>query len=63
MRYQPGYQRSCATNLEWIIVVTQGLITVAMVVYLVWFVRKQRDWRERGKDSKHPGSSVLPSFE
>ena len=41
---------------EWIIVVIQGLTTVAMVVYLVWFVRKQRDdyWRERGKDPKHP---------
>lgn len=41
---------------EWIIVVIQVLVTVAMVVYLVWFVRKQRDdyWRERGKDPKHP---------
>ncbi|MDQ0680550.1 putative membrane protein [Arthrobacter pascens] len=41
---------------EWIIIVLQGLITVAMVVYLVWFVRKQRDdyWLERGKDPKHP---------
>ena len=41
---------------EWIIVVIQALITVAVVVYLVRFVRKQRDdyWRERGKDPKHP---------
>jgi uncharacterized membrane protein len=41
---------------EWIIVVFQALITVAMVVYLVRFVRKQRDdyWRERGKVPRHP---------
>lgn len=41
---------------EWIIVVIQALITVAVIVYLVRFVRKQRDdyWRERGKDPKHP---------
>ncbi|HSN37681.1 MAG TPA: hypothetical protein VLT34_15135 [Arthrobacter sp.] len=41
---------------EWIIIVIQSLITVAMVVYLVRFVRQQRDdyWRERGKDPKHP---------
>jgi Flp pilus assembly pilin Flp len=41
---------------EWIIIVLQGLITVGMVVYVVWFVRKQRDdyWLERGKDPKHP---------
>ena len=41
---------------EQIIVVIQALITVAVVVYLVRFVRKQRDdyWRERGKDPKHP---------
>jgi heme/copper-type cytochrome/quinol oxidase subunit 4 len=41
---------------EWIIVTIQGIGVVAIVVYLVWFVRKQRDdyWRERGKDPKHP---------
>jgi hypothetical protein len=34
----------------------QAVLSVAMVVYLVRFVRKQRDdyWRERGKDPKHP---------
>lgn len=38
------------------IIVIQGLFTVATVVYVVWFVRKQRDeyWRERGKDPRHP---------
>jgi Ca2+/H+ antiporter len=41
---------------EWIIIFLQAVVTVAMVVYLVRFVRKQRDdyWRERGKDPKHP---------
>jgi Ca2+/H+ antiporter len=41
---------------EWIIISLQAIVTVAMVVYLVRFVRKQRDdyWRERGKDPKHP---------
>lgn len=43
---------------EWqpVIVILQGLLTVALVGYLVWFVRKQRDdyWRERGKDPRHP---------
>lgn len=41
---------------EWSIVVIQGILTVAMVVYLVRLVRKQRDdyWRERGKDPRHP---------
>lgn len=41
---------------EWIVVVIQTIFTVAMVVYVVRFVRKQRDdyWRERGKDPKHP---------
>ena len=40
----------------WIIVIIQGALTMAMVAYLVWFVRKQRDdyWRERGKDPRHP---------
>lgn len=38
------------------IVIVQGLLTVSLVVYLAWFVRKQRDdyWRERGKDPRHP---------
>jgi hypothetical protein len=40
---------------EWIVVAIQAIFTVAMVVYLVRFVRKQRDdyRRERGKDPKH----------
>lgn len=39
-----------------LIVIIQGLLTVALVSYLAWFVRKQRDdyWRERGKDPRHP---------
>lgn len=39
-----------------IIVIIQVLLTVALVAFLVWFVRKQRDdyWRERGKDPRHP---------
>lgn len=41
---------------SWIVIVLQGIYTVALGAYLVWFVRKQRDdyWRERGKDPKHP---------
>lgn len=41
---------------EWIIATIQCIAAMAMVVYLVWFVRRQRDdyWRERGKDPKHP---------
>lgn len=41
---------------EWVVVVVQALITVGLVIYLVRFVRKQRDdyWRERGRDPKHP---------
>jgi hypothetical protein len=41
---------------EWIVVGAQAIVVVAMLVYLVRFVRKQRDdyWRERGKDPKHP---------
>jgi uncharacterized membrane protein len=41
---------------EWIVMAVQAVLSVAMVVYLVRFVRKQRDdyWRERGKDPKHP---------
>ncbi|MCB5276004.1 hypothetical protein BJG92_03559 [Arthrobacter sp. SO5] len=41
---------------EWIVAATQVILTVAMGIYLVRFVRKQRDdyWRERGKDPKHP---------
>jgi phosphatidylserine synthase len=41
---------------EWIVVAIQAILTVALVVYLVRFVRKQRDdyWRERGKDPRHP---------
>lgn len=40
---------------QWIIVISQALLTVALVAFLVWFVRKQRDdyWRVRGKDPKH----------
>lgn len=39
-----------------VIVIIQGLLTVALVAFLVRFVRKQRDdyWRERGKTPKHP---------
>ena len=39
-----------------VIVIIQVLFTVALVGYLAWFVRKQRDdyWRERGKDPRHP---------
>ncbi|MBG6192337.1 Ca2+/H+ antiporter [Arthrobacter sp. CAN_A212] len=41
---------------EWVVVVMQAALAVAMVVYLVKFVRKQRDdyWREHGKDRKLP---------
>ncbi|POH73586.1 hypothetical protein [Arthrobacter glacialis] len=37
------------------IIIIQVLLTVAMVVYLVWFMRKKRDdyWRGRGKDTGH----------
>lgn len=40
----------------WILQAIQTAVTVAMVIYLVRLVRKQRDdyWRERGKDPKHP---------
>lgn len=41
---------------EWIVVAAQAIVVVALGVYLVRFVGKQRDdyWRERGKDPKHP---------
>lgn len=41
---------------QWIIVIIQGLLTVALVIFLVMFVRKQRDdyWREQGKDPRYP---------
>jgi hypothetical protein len=41
---------------EWIVIATQAFIAVALIVYLVRFVRNQRDdyWRERGKDPKRP---------
>jgi Ca2+/H+ antiporter len=40
----------------WISLGLQIIVTVAMLVYLVRFVRHQRDdyWRERGKDPRHP---------
>lgn len=41
---------------DWIVIVLQFIAAVAMVVYVVRFVRTQRDdyWRERGKDPKRP---------
>ena len=41
---------------EWIVIALQAFIAVTLVVYLVRFVRKQRDdyWREQGKVPKHP---------
>jgi uncharacterized membrane protein len=45
-----------AAPWEWIVTAVQAVLSVALVVYLVRFVGKQRDdyWRERGKDPKHP---------
>lgn len=41
---------------EWIVMAVQAVLIVAMVAYLIKFVRKQRDdyWRERGKGPKLP---------
>lgn len=41
---------------SWVASILQIIVTVTMVIYLVRFVRKQRDdyWRERGKDPRHP---------
>lgn len=41
---------------EWIDIALQAFIAMTLVVYLVKFVRKQRDdyWREQGKEPKHP---------
>lgn len=43
-------------QLQGIIVIIQVLLTVALVAFLIWFVRKQRNdyWRERGKDPRYP---------
>ena len=41
---------------EWVIAICQSIAAIAAVVYVAWFVRRQRDeyWRERGKDPRHP---------
>ena len=52
-RWLPAEFRS---RWEWVIAISQCIAAIAAVVYVAWFVLRQRDdyWRERGKDPKHP---------